>query len=242
MESNEYALMDAVEQSMWWYQALHARLLDALRPVRGRVLDAGCGTGGFLRILRAARPDLTALGCEWHQDAAQRAAGKSGAPVVRGSVNDLPFAPACFDAVVSADVLCHAAVDPPAALREAARTLRAGGRLVINMPAYMWLHSAHDRRVQNARRVTARTLGCWLRDAGLTPVSVRYWNGLLLPLMVAQRKIFARRPHSGSDVVAFSPLMDHTLHRVTELERGWWLPAGGSVIAVATRGTVGVTT
>ena len=48
MERNEYALMAAAEDDMWWYRALHARLLEKLEGVHGRVLDAGCGTGGFL--------------------------------------------------------------------------------------------------------------------------------------------------------------------------------------------------
>ena len=42
------------------------------------------------------------------QPACRRAAAKSGAPVVRGSVNALPFADASFDAAIAADLLCHA--------------------------------------------------------------------------------------------------------------------------------------
>ncbi len=98
------------------YRALHARLVHALRPTTGRILDAGCGTGGFLAALATQRPDLTRIGLEWNPTAALRAAAKSGAAIARGSVNTLPFAADAFDAAVSADVLCHAAVDPPAAL------------------------------------------------------------------------------------------------------------------------------
>ncbi len=235
MEPAEYTHMDAAEHTMWWYRALHARLCDALAPVTGRVLDAGCGTGGFLAVLGAARPDLSRFGCEWDPAAARRAAEKSAAPVARGSVNALPFAAASLDAMVSADVLCHEAVEPAAALAEAARVLKPGGRLVINMPAYMWLHAAHDIRVRNARRSTAGEVRRWLVAAGFEPVKIGYWNGLLLPLMVAQRKIMARRRHAPSDVVAFSPRLDHTLHAITEMERGWNLPAGGSVLAIAAR-------
>jgi SAM-dependent methyltransferase len=65
MEAAEYARMDAVEDHMWWYRALRRRLMDALSGVRGKVLDAGCGTGGLLARLRAERPDLTLFGVEW---------------------------------------------------------------------------------------------------------------------------------------------------------------------------------
>jgi SAM-dependent methyltransferase len=237
MEAAEYALMDAAEGEMWWYRALHARLLNALSPVRGRVLDAGCGTGGFLNILHSRRPDLDMIGLEWNDDAARRAAGKSGCCVVRGSVNHAPFSSASFDAVVSADVLCHQSVEPPVALAEFSRLLRPGGLLVINLPAHEWLRSAHDRRVLTARRVTARSLSSMLAQAGFRQVHARYWNTLLLPLMIVRRKLIARSAHAASDVAPFTPWLDAMLYAATALEQRLPvpMPAGGSVFATAIR-------
>jgi SAM-dependent methyltransferase len=236
MEAAEYALMDAAEDRMWWYRALHTRLVDALEGVRGRVLDAGCGTGGLLAALAARRPDLSLVGVEWSHRAAARAAAKSGAPVARGSVMALPLADGSVDAAVAADVLCHAEVDPDAAAAELHRVLRPGGLVAVNMPAYGWLASAHDRRVHNARRHTRGQLRDLLRSAGFECVSVRYWNALLLPLMVVQRKVLARGD-AASDVADFPPWLDATLHGMTRLERrlGLPFPAGGSVLAVARR-------
>jgi SAM-dependent methyltransferase len=234
MEPAEYDLMDAAEARMWWYRALHARLTDALAPVRGRILDAGCGTGGFLAALARARPDLTRHGLEYNATAADRAKAKSGARIAQGSVNALPYADASFDAAVSADVLCHEAVDPATALRELRRVLRPGGRLVLNLPAYQWMLSAHDRRVRNVRRFTASSATALLRQAGFADIRARYWNGLLLPLMILQRKILARGG-AVSDVAPFPPWLDATLHGMTQLERRLPVPpfAGGSVLAIA---------
>jgi len=234
MEPTEYALMDAAEDTMWWYRALHARLCDALADTRGRVLDAGCGTGGFLAVLGRLRPDLSRFGIEWDATAAARARSKSGGAIARGTVNALPFTDNSFDAAMSADVLCHEAVDPQAALAELKRVLRPGGRLVVNMPAYQWLRSAHDRRVHNARRLTALAMAALLRQAGFERVQARYWNGLLLPLMIVQRKILAR-DDSMSDVAPFPPWLDATLLGMTKFERRLPvpLPFGGSVLAIA---------
>jgi SAM-dependent methyltransferase len=237
MEHDEYLRMNEVEARMWWYRALHARLLDALTDVRqaspGPILDAGCGTGGFLA--RVSQTSL-AFGLEWHEQAASIAAAKSGRPIARGSINDLPLATGSLGAVIAADVLCHAAVDPTRALGEIKRVLRPRGRLIVNMPAYRGLMSVHDAKVHNARRMNATETRTLLEDAGFRVLRVRYWNGLLLPLMIVQRKILARS--SGrSDVAAFPPWLDATLHGVTELERylPFPLPAGGSVLAIAER-------
>lgn len=234
MEPAEYTLMDEAEGRMWWYRALHRRLLDALAPVSGSVLDAGCGTGGFLAVLKDRRPDLIRYGLEWDPAAAARARTKAAALVARGSVNAMPFASGSFDAAVSADVLCHAAVDPNAALTELRRVLKPGGCLVLNLPAYQWLASAHDRHVHNARRFTATSAAGLLRRCGFARIRTGYWNGLLLPLMIAQRKILARGD-SASDVAPFSPWLDATLHAATRIERHLpaSLPFGGSVLAIA---------
>ncbi len=225
--------MDTAEDRMWWYRALHTRLLDALAGIDGPVLDVGCGTGGLLSRVEHG----WAVGLDYAPAAARRARQKSGREVVAGSINALPFAPASFAAAVAADVLCHASVEPARALAELRLVLRPGGRLVVNMPAYGWLASAHDRRVQNGRRQTAAQLRRMLLAGGFTPLSVNYWNGLLLPLMVIQRKIIARSADSGSDVAVFPPWLDAMLYGVTVFEQRHTkrLPAGGSILAIATR-------
>ena len=235
METAEYARMDTAEARMWWYRALHARLLAALAGSAGPVLDAGCGTGGFLAALRAEQPHTAVCGVEWAAAAAARAAEKSDAMIVRGTVNALPFSPGSFGAVVSADVLCHAAVQPDAALAELWRVLRPGGRVVVNLPSYTWLMSSHDSHVHNARRYTAGALRRLLLQAGFVDIRTIYWNCLLLPVMVLHRKLL--RDPASSDVAPFSPWLDAVFHRVTELERRYlpWAPAGGSILAIASR-------
>jgi len=242
VEDTEYALMDAVEDRMWWYRAMHARVLAALAPLPSgaRVLDAGCGTGGFLAKLRTARPDMRLFGLDYAPGAAGRAAGKAGAQVVAGSVNVLPFRDAAFDALTSLDVLCHAAAEPGAALAEFRRVLRPGARLVLNLPAHDWLRSAHDVRVHNARRYERRDVFAMLGALGFAQAEVRHWNSLLLPLMVTQRKLLARRDGAASDVAEYPPWLDRSLHAVTRVESvlaraGLRFPAGGSLLATAIR-------
>jgi SAM-dependent methyltransferase len=243
VEPVEYSLMDAVEDGMWWYRAVHARVLDELadRPgAPGPVLDAGCGTGGLLRRLADRRPDRPLLGLEYNEGAAERARAKSGAEVVVGSVNGMPFADASIGAILSVDVLCHGGVEEVAALAEYRRVLAPGGTLVLNLPAYAWLSSAHDRRVHTVRRYTAGSAEALLLRAGFSGLRTRYWNSLLFPLMVLQRKVLARGEETASDVAPFPAWLNAGFSAVTEAERGLaraglrW-PGGGSVLVVATR-------
>jgi len=242
VDAAEYALMDAVEDRMWWYRAMHGHALEALDalPAEARVLDAGCGTGGFLARLRGARPQARLYGVEYAEGAAARAATKAGAHIACGTVNALPFPAACFDAVTSLDVICHAGVEPPQALAEFHRVLRPGGLLVLNLPGHEWLKSAHDLRVHNARRFERAGTVAMLEAAGFAPRDPRHWNSLLLPLMVLQRKVLAKHDEAASDVAPYPAWLDAGLFTICRLEAallraGLRFPAGGSLIATATR-------
>lgn len=242
MESGEYVALDRLEERMWWYRGLHRQMAAALRRLltelpAGPILDAGCGTGGILAFLRPMVGDRDRLGVEIHPPSALRARQKSGASVVAGSINALPLVENSTAAVLSADVLCHARVDPTVALSEIARVLRPGGFAVFNLPAYDWLRSAHDARVHNARRFTAARFGALLREAGLQPVRTTYWNSFLLPLMVL-RRMTERGSAAKSDVMEYPAPFNALFGAILALERGLIalglrLPAGGSLLVVA---------
>ena len=243
MERAEYHRMAMLEATMWWYRALHAGLLARIGrlglPGGARLLDAGCGTGGLLARLSAIRPDLLLHGLEYDAEAAGLARAKlpSGTAVQVGTVNAMPYAADSFDAMVSADVLCHAGVDEAAALAEFRRCLKPGGRLLLNLPAYQWMASAHDVHVHNARRYTAPQARAILAAAGFTAVSCGYWNSLLFPLMLLHRLAAGKAKSGGgegSDVRSFPAWQDRLFFAVTAIERwlaglGLQFPFGGSV-------------
>ena len=97
-------------------------------------------------------------------------------------------------------MLCHRHVDPTASLNEAMRCLVPGGIIVLNLPAYQWLYSAHDVEVHTARRFTLQGARRMLEDAGFTEVYATYWNTFLFPLMVLQRQLGLK---STSDLPGF---------------------------------------
>jgi len=246
MEPVEYERMHAVEDRMWWFRGLHANALVAFGAARREMtgaaaaaplsLDAGCGTGGLLTRLAALDGSGRAIGLDVDARAAEFARRKSGCPVTLGSVNALPFRENSFSAIFSMDVLCHRAVDPAAALREAERCLAPGGALILNLPAYPWLLSAHDVQVHNARRFTRPQVRAMLHAAGFPEARIGYWNMALFPLMVLRRKLLPSA--DGSDVQLYPAPVEALFRAVLALERwimrlGVNLPFGGSLMAVA---------
>jgi SAM-dependent methyltransferase len=244
LERGEYERMHAVEDRMWWYRGLRtlaaAELARALvrSPTGGPVLDAGCGTGGMLSCLGASVVGQPTLGLEYDTVAAALANDKAGRPVAAGSVNEMPLGNGSLGAYVSLDVLCHGAVDPTRALREAHRCLKPGAIAMFNLPAYDWLLSAHDKRVHNVRRFTRAQVRALLSGHGFNLLRSTYWNTLLFPLMLLHRLIGS--DDRESDVRDYPRWLDVLFSSALAIERaaiaaGLSLPFGGSLLVVAQR-------
>jgi SAM-dependent methyltransferase len=109
---------------------LQGAALDAAHVTAGtRLLDAGCGAGllALLASLRSAQ--VTAVDAATSLLAIVRERIPA-ADVREADLEALPFADASFDAVTAVNSLFYAA-DMAAAMREFARMVRSGGRVVI---------------------------------------------------------------------------------------------------------------
>lgn len=237
MQKEEYLKLAEVEDSMWYFRALHnhaANLIRAHHPnARGMLLDAGCGTGGFIRRVSRWFPDLRFAGIDLFQIACELARSRGTARVARASATDLPFPDNSMSVVTSLDVLQHIP-DHQKAAAEIFRVLEPGGLAVVNGPAYMWLWSYHDDATETERRYTRPGMLRLLAGAGFEEVRSTYWNFLPLPIVVAKRKLFARFSDSN-DVKLYHPVAERVLDSGMSLERAWIsrvsrLPAGSSVL------------
>jgi SAM-dependent methyltransferase len=104
-------------------------LLEAAPP--GRALDAACGTGRHARRLVELGHQVT--GVDLTPEMLELAAAAVPEATFHvGDLLDLPVADAAFELVVSGLALAHVA-DLGAAVRELARVLRPGGRLIVSV-------------------------------------------------------------------------------------------------------------
>ncbi|MDE2403418.1 MAG: class I SAM-dependent methyltransferase [Sphingomonadales bacterium] len=117
----------------------------------GRLLDLGCSTGLFLE--RAAAMGFAASGIEFSAASARFAAGRTGLPVMTGTIHDCDEPDASFDVITAFDVIEHVP-DPGADLRRAWDLLKPGGWLVLSTPNI-------DGLFPRASRPLAGLLGYW---------------------------------------------------------------------------------
>jgi ubiquinone/menaquinone biosynthesis C-methylase UbiE/DNA-binding transcriptional ArsR family regulator len=188
----------------------HDLLVD-LGTGTGRMLDLlaghyhrGLGIDVNQAMLAFARANLVAAGLTG-------TTGRSTAQVRHGDLYHLGIADRTAGAVIMHQVL-HFLSDPQAAVREAARILAPGGRLLIVDFAPHNLDFLRDSFAHERLGFPAATVDQWLREAGLTttrvqnlmaaPTSTTTENQLTVSLWLATRP--ALNTKSGATVAPYS--------------------------------------
>src|SRR5690554_2094575 len=159
-------------------RALHipeAEVETAMREALGEdraelLLDLGTGTGRTLELFSGIFD--RGVGIDVNQSMLAYARAKLGreglehAQVRHGDIYNLAFADGVADAIVMHQVL-HFLSDPGRAIREAARVLAPGGRLLIVDFAPHQLEFLRDEFAHERLGFSSAQVGQWLGDAGL---------------------------------------------------------------------------
>ena len=239
MESKVYRDMIETQQTHWWF-AVRRRFLQSWLRIHGqirrdaRILEVGAATGSNLDTLNtfghvtALEPDSFAfdyISRHCDVDAVQAALPNDGTE----GLGD-------FDLIVALDVLEHIE-DDLGALRAMRRMLKAGGTVVITVPAFQFLWSTHDETLHHLRRYRAPELVSKMQQAGFRMVYQSYFNFVLFPAAIAIRllgRIFKDTASAGSGKV--HPLLNTLLSRVFGAEvfisRFLKFPFGLSIVGI----------
>lgn len=240
MNPEAYLEMAETESRHWWFtgrRRILARIIESLRlPADARILEIGSGTGGNLEMLsRFGKVSAVEM------DEAARVIAKektNGVFDIRQGFcpTDMPFRPdEKFDLVCLFDVLEHIE-DDVAALACLKGLLSDGGRVLLTVPAYQWLWSAHDRFLHHKRRYSARELKEKLEKTGFAAGRISHFNTFLFPVAAGVRtldRLLGRESASGTTVPG--PLVNSSFQAIFSFERhflGWMsFPFGVSLIA-----------
>ncbi len=236
--------MYSIEDSYWWFVGLR-RLVSYFiaqfdyKKRKLLILDAGCGTGGMLKNCM----DYTSYGLDFSEDAIRFCKLKGLDNLVRGSVCDIPFKNNFFDIVISLDVLYHKGVnDDLETLKEFHRIMKKNGILVLNLPAYNFLLSKHDKAIHTRQRYTLKGLKEKVEDAGFRIKKITYRNTILFPLAftirIIERRFIEKETSVTSSLKPLPNLLNRLLTGIIYVENlliksGVSFPFGLSVFCVA---------
>jgi SAM-dependent methyltransferase len=176
---------------------------------RGPLLDAGCGGGLFLGMMRER--GVRVLGLDYSREAAAIAWRRQQAPSVCATLDGAPFRAGSIGALTMFHVLEHL-YDPRAYLAAARGLLEPDGRLIVQVP--------------NAACWQFRLLG-------------RRWNGVDVPrhifdfrssdmeklllgcgFEVVRRKYFSLRDNPAGLASSLAPSLDPMARRVRRVQEG----------------------
>lgn len=180
------------------------RHLPSIPANGGRLLDVGCGNGGFLALARQAGWDVEGLDFD---AGAVLAARSRGLMVHEGGIDVLDGRDACFDVITLCHVIEHVP-DPCAMLRRLHALLKPGGMLWLDTPNLDSLGACHFganwRGLEPPRHLVlfnASSLCEALHQAGFSAVRSR-WRGMSVFDVFAASDAIAR--HGAAQGASYS--------------------------------------
>jgi len=245
------------EDRHWWFATRTRAILAFLDRYVGsgqdlRILDVGCGAANMTHHLRHYGQ---VIGVD-NNPRPLEIARQRGLEAYEGTADNLPFEDSEFDLVALLDTVEHVPAEDRV-FEECLRVLRKsqpaagrpGGKLLVTVPAFMFLWSKNDVINMHQRRYTAPELKAKLERHGFKVLRISYNNSFLFPPAAAL--ILLRRgraepelasPHFDDDAYQVEmepapPLLNSVLTGVGKAEvallRHVTLPVGTSIIAIA---------
>lgn len=246
MEPHIYQEFKTLESSHWWFCGRRAYLRAIVQRFMGpqgrdlQFCEVGSGTGGNLGMLgEFATTDALEMNAQARDIIRER-----NIPNVRsvadGRLPDHVELPPVYDGVFALDVVEHVD-DDRAAVRRLAELANEGGKVVLTVPAYQWLWSAHDVANHHKRRYTQKQFVEIVEAAGLKVLYTSYFNSLLLPLAIVSRlaERFVGAKQAGEKATLGMPprLLNSVFKWLFSLEKLWAgklrMPFGLSIVVVA---------
>lgn len=130
------------------------KVLDRLKRLNGKYLDAGCGPINIIQQLETIGEYELTVGIDCNSKMIQRCKQQGGGhPLILSDIQKMPFNAETFDVVTALDVIEHLK-KPSLAIKKIHRVLRPGGVLIVTTPnwpdkIFMPLRKLRDRAYHN---------------------------------------------------------------------------------------------
>ena len=207
----------------WRLNAMIAQLKELRLPLERqlRVLDVGCGCGVFRSQIEKATGWIVD-GADLNIEALRRAGPGRGRLLFYDVREQRDFLMKAYDVVILYDVLEHI-INPSSFISSVLGHIKAGGRLLVNVPAIQLFYSAYDRAMGHVRRYSKGSLAGEFSGFPLLIEDIRFWGFTMLPFLAVRSLIMALKTRSKDRTVELGfkpphPFADKTLGAMMRLE------------------------
>jgi SAM-dependent methyltransferase len=242
MEDAEYYKMFEFEDNYWWYRGLHELVEHFVNTFHSdqplRILDAGCGTGRMLELLKNYG---IIEGIDFSPLAVTLCEHRQLKNIEIANLNHWDSREKTYDVLISNDVICTSNVDDDlAVVKKFHRALKPGGALILNLPAFDCLRRPHDTAVFGKRRYRKKKLVNDLERIGFRIVMANYRLPFLFLFILIQKninKLFASDKKITSDLNPLPSILNRSLLFLNRIENkmiisGLPFPFGSSLFVV----------
>jgi len=226
-------------ENHWWWRAREGTLVEELHRLFPdsralAILDVGCGDGLFFERLRQFG-EVEGIESE--------AALVDPRGPNRSRITVAPFDGSFnpgkkYDLILMLDVLEHLDA-PEEALRHAVSLLRAGGKMVVTVPAFRMVWTNHDRLNEHRTRFTKRSFRLVAASAGIEIIEMRYFFIWLFAAKLATRMAELILPREPRNPRIPSSGINGFLYQVSRFEEKLTriipAPIGSSLLVVGER-------
>jgi SAM-dependent methyltransferase len=174
------------------------RRFDVLRRIgrgidfaAGKIGEVGCGCGLLQKQFEQAY-GIAVDGFDLHAEALRNSVAQNQPRFCYNIFERKPELAGLYDFLVLFDVIEHIEEEKPF-LEAALFHLKAGGCLLVNVPALMTFYSAYDKAAGHQRRYTLEGMDKLCTGTGLKKVVATYWGLPLLPILLLRNLRVSRQ-------------------------------------------------
>ena len=216
MDLKETAALGEDIDQHWYYRSKALALRRLLAPkLSPSILDVGAGSGFFSRHL-LKHTDAKEAHCVDTGYLSDKTEHQSGKNIhFHRTVESMDVGLVLF-----MDVLEHVE-DDLALLSYYSTLIPVGTQILITVPAFNFLWSAHDVFLEHKRRYTLKQIESLIRDANWEVEAGVYFFGMVLPLAIIIRfaeRVFGGETAAKSQLKRHHPIINKFLYLLCALE------------------------
>ncbi|MEW5833256.1 MAG: class I SAM-dependent methyltransferase [Campylobacterota bacterium] len=230
------------EEYHFWFIARKEFIFSQIKNIiemTSNIIEIGAGTGNVSRYLQSHGCQNLCVG-ELHLNGLKYAKSYGIETCYQFDLLKSPFQEE-FDGVCMFDVLEHIE-NNTLALQNVHTMLKSNGKIILTVPAHMWLWNRDDAIAGHKTRYTKKRLNKILEEAGFEIIISRYFFIFIVPLLWLRRLL--NRDHHKQVIkeeytqkISINPIINTILLFITRIENKLnnFLPNmfGGSLLIIA---------